>query len=61
MPNQPATPKLNFRYPVDKTAELQRIADDMGTSLSDVLRMACDRLIRDYPGHVSTDATRPRR
>lgn len=53
VPNQPATPNLNFRY--DKRDELQRIADDLGRTLSDVIRMACDRLIRDWPGHVPED------
>ena len=49
VPNQPATPLLAFRAPDELRAALQRIADDRGETLSDVIRRACSEYVRRYP------------
>lgn len=53
MPNQPATSLIAFRGGDELKAELQRIADDRGTSVSELLRSISWEYVRRYPADES--------
>lgn len=51
MPNAPATPNRNFRYGDERWGLLEAIASDLGLpSTSEVVRLALDRVVREYTG-----------
>lgn len=49
MPNQPATPLIAFRADDELKAQMQRIADERGETLSDFIRRACWAEVRRFP------------
>lgn len=51
MPNQPATPIRGVRIPDDLWQEALRIAHDRGETVSEVVRRALERYVREWPGH----------
>ncbi len=48
MPNQPATPHRSLRIPDEEWEEALRIARDRGETLTDVVRRALRRYIREH-------------
>lgn len=49
VPNQPSTPKRGVRVPEYLWRAAQRVARDRGETLSDVIRRALERYVRQYP------------
>lgn len=47
MPNAPRTPLKSFRIPEDLYREAQQIAADEGISVSDVVRKALERYVKN--------------
>jgi hypothetical protein len=56
VPNQPATPGRNFRYGDEQWQLLGAIASDLGIgSTSELVRLALDRIVREYTGPGGLD------
>jgi len=49
MPNQPATPKRGVRIPDELWQAAMRVARDRGETLSQVIRRALERYVRQHP------------
>lgn len=48
MPNQPATPTRSVRVPDEEWEAAKRVASDRGETLTDVIRRALRRYVREY-------------
>lgn len=49
VPNAPRTPVRSVRVPDELWEELQRVADDKGETVTDVILRACRREVREHP------------
>ena len=49
VPNQPATPKHGVRVPDELWDAAKRAARDNGETITDVVRRALDRYVREHP------------
>ena len=49
MPNQPATPNRTIRVPDEEWEPARRVAADRGETLTDVIRRALRRYVREHP------------
>lgn len=49
VPNQPATPNRTIRVPDDLWEAAQRAAADNGETVTDVIRRALERYVRNHP------------
>jgi hypothetical protein len=57
VPDQPSTPHRTFRAPDEEWEPAKRIAADRGETLTDVLRRALRRYIREFGDDQSDDAS----